>query len=95
MRDDFDYISSSPADVVPDARVTHPEAAELPTLQRVLKAVEESIAVRLTIDALDPKGKTAISTQLLVNKEIVKDLRKIKLLIESTIGDIKEIENGR
>jgi len=78
--EELDYISSSPQDEV-----------DMPTLERVLVRLDEQIDFHNRLDSLSVSEQVlSVKEQLAVNQTVVSNLRELKLLVETTINDIKE-----
>ena len=94
MDEELAYISSSPL-VGVKREVNNQDEASLPTLTRVLKMLDEQIKAYDSIGTLDLSNKDlSVEQQLVVNQRVVLHLSTVKALVENTIGDIKEKQNG-
>lgn len=94
--DELDYVSSSP-DLKTVVRSVKPQdETDLPTLKRVLNRLDEYIVSLESIDSLTvDEGQFTVREQLLLNQRSVLLAKELKLLIETTVNDIKEKYNER
>lgn len=88
--EDLDYISSSPLLDTPVETNTQDEE-DLPTLKQVLKLLDAQIEDYKTIDMLNVNDPVfTVAEQLEINNRVVTHLGQLKILVETTIGNIKE-----
>lgn len=95
MDEDLPYISSSP-DLQHVKRDVKPkDENDLSALERVSLMLDTQIDGYSHIDRLalyDPK--LSVEQQLAVNAAITQHLRELKLLVETTVSNVKEKQNG-
>lgn len=91
MNEDLDYISSS-ADMQPMLRSVKPQdESDLSTLERVLIRLEQYIVEHNSNDILTAdESQFSVREQLVLNQRSVFLARELKLLVETTINDVKE-----
>lgn len=91
-RDDesLDYISSAPLLSTPPQTKVEDEL-DLPTLKAIQRKLEAQIASYSTIDRLTVSEKDfTVKQQLAVSKAIQAHLMEIKVMVDTTIANIKE-----
>ena len=54
-------------------------------VKRAIEMLNKEVDKRLTIDCLDPKDSLSIEVQLLVNKELSAELRKVVLMLTTFV----------
>lgn len=88
--EDLDYISSSPLlGGVVETNIHDEE--DVPTLKQVLALIDAQIAAYKTIDTLNLSDPNfTVEEQLEVNSRVVTHLLELKVLVENTLGNIKE-----
>lgn len=91
MDEELGYVSSSP-DMLPVKRVVKPQdEVDLPALERInglFATWEDNYSRNDKLSLYDPK--LSINEQLAINQAITNHLRELKLLVDTTINDVKE-----
>lgn len=91
QEEELPYISSSPDLQVVKRDVRPQDESDLSTLERISVTLDKQIKGYNSIDNLsvyDPK--LSVTQQLAVNQAVTQHLRQLKLLVETTINDVKE-----
>ena len=89
--EELEYISSSPDLQAVKRGVKPQDETDLPALERVLVTLDKQIDSYTSIDKLtlyDPK--LSVNEQLAINQAVTQHLRELKLLVATTISDVKE-----
>ena len=91
MNEELDYISSSPDMQTVKRSVKTQDETDLSTLERVLARLDKYIEHLLSIDSLtDDESQFTVREQLVLNQRSVLLAQELKLLVETTINDVKE-----
>lgn len=93
--EELDYISSSP-DLQPVQRkVKSQDESDLTTLQRVSARLDKYIAHHRSVDALTAdEAQFPVRIQLVLNQRSVLLAEELRLLIDTTVNDVKEKYNN-
>lgn len=89
--EELPMISSSPMLETAPVKTKPQDELDMPTLQRVLRKLDEAIASYSSIERLVVEEKDlTVQQQLAVNKAVVAHLQDLKLTVENTITNVKE-----
>ncbi len=93
--EDLDYISSSPDMQSVKRDVKPQDETDLATLERVISRLDKYIEHHNSNDSLTTdESQFSVREQLALNQRSVLLAKELKLLIETTIDDVKEKYNG-
>jgi hypothetical protein len=91
MDEELDYISSSPMTRAIKREVKPQDELDMPTLEKVLLSIDRKIDFHNSLDSLSvSENILSVKEQLAVNQTVVTHLRELKLLVETTINNVKE-----
>jgi len=91
MNDDLEYISSAADFKTPGRDVKPQDETDLTTLERVFARLDKYIEEYNSNDALTAdEAQFSVREQLVLNQRSVLLARELKLLVETTVSDIKE-----
>lgn len=91
MDEELNYVSTSPDLQSVQRDVKPQDVTDMPTLERVLVKLNEWEALYMSVDSLTVDEKPfTVTQQLALNQKAVLMARELKLMVETTISDVKE-----
>jgi len=89
------YVSSAPDfDFAPKVEVKAQDEADLPTMEKCMKTLENRKAHYNSRDALVYGVDLTIENQLIINTRMVSHIQELESMLTSTINQVKEKING-